>query len=108
MTAHTRPAPRRITDLTSYGSSVERLPYWARSTTPIVRRHLGLYWRTVPPELRPFVWLYLTWVGLMAIGILFPPLFGFTMISFLASIMIVPFAMGLYAYVLLHIAVDAA
>jgi hypothetical protein len=107
---NSRPRPARIsiTDLSQYGSTTENLPYWARSTNPIVRRHLGLYWRTVPPEMRPFYIMYGTWVVLMVICVAIPPLFGFTMISFLASIMIVPLTMLLYAHVLLHVAIESA
>lgn len=98
----------RLTDLSRYGDSTQRLPYWARSTNPIVRRHLGLYWRTVPPETRPFFLIYLVWVGIMVAGLLVPPLFGFTMLSFLASIMIIPVMMVIYAHVLLTIAINAS
>jgi len=98
----------KLTDLTQYKTTSERLPYWARSTNPIVRRHLGLYWRTIPPEIRPFLTIYLVWAGIMLVGMVFPPLFGFTMLSFLASIMIVPVMMVLYAHVLLSVAIDAA
>ena len=38
-------------------SPMHSLPYWARATNPIVRRHLGLYWRTLPPEFEP-IFLY--------------------------------------------------
>lgn len=99
---------KHLTEITEYESPEARLPYWARSTNPIVRRHLGLYWRTVPPELQPFVVIYAVWVVLMLIGIIAPPLFAFAMISFLASIMIIPFAMLLYGHVLLSIAIEAA
>ena len=93
---------------TEFENVQERLPYWARSTNPIVRRHLGLYWRTVPPELQPFGSIFLVWVVVMLSGILFPALFGFTMISFLASIMIVPFALITYAHVLWTISTEAS
>lgn len=96
------------TRFTEYIDTQERLPYWARSTNPIVRRHLGLYWRTVPPEIQPFLWIFFTWTVLMVLGILIPPLFSLTMISFLASIMIIPFAMALYGHVLVNIAVDSS
>jgi hypothetical protein len=108
MATKTQPVRPSITDLSQYGSTSERLPYWARSTNPIVRRHLGLYWRTVPPELRPFFIMFGTWVVLMILGVLIPPLFGFTMISFLASIMIVPLTLLLYGHVLLSVAIESA
>jgi hypothetical protein len=93
---------------TEFEDVQERLPYWARSTNPIVRRHLGLYWRTVPPELQPFAAIFMVWVVVMLSGILFPALFGFTMISFLASIMIIPFTLILYAHVLWTISTEAS
>jgi hypothetical protein len=96
------------TRFTEFEDVQERLPYWARSTNPIVRRHLGLYWRTVPPELQPFGAIFLVWVVVMVSGILLPALFGFTMISFLASIMIIPFALILYAHVLWTISTEAS
>ncbi|MGJ3237741.1 MAG: hypothetical protein ACFE0Q_03445 [Anaerolineae bacterium] len=98
----------RQTRFTEYSDTQEKLPYWARSTNPIVRRHLGLYWRTVPPEIRPFVVIFLFWVGVMTLGVIFPPVFGLAMISFLASIMIIPFAMAFYAHALVQIAIEAS
>lgn len=99
---------QRIIGLTTYQDTQQRLPYWARSTNPIVRRHLGLYWRTVPPEIEPFTTIFMVWTVVMLIGVLIPGLFSLIMISFLASIMILPFALMYYAYVLLGISVEAA
>lgn len=93
---------------TEFADVQERLPYWARSSNPIVRRHLGLYWRTVPPEFQPFISIYAVWVVVMLAGMLVPALFSFTMISFLASIMVMPFALLTYGHVLLTIGVDSA
>jgi hypothetical protein len=98
----------RIVELTSFKDSQERLPYWARSTNPIVRRHLGLYWRTVPPELEPFTMIFMVWVVVMVIGTIIPSLFSMIMISFLASIMVIPFAALYYANILINIAIEAA
>ena len=100
------PPPR--SRFTEYTDNQRRLPYWARSTNPIVRRHLGLYWRTIPPEMQPFIVIFVTWVVLLGSGILFPPLLSLTMISYLASIMIIPFAVMLYGHVLVNIAIEAA
>mgnify|MGYP000486178844 CR=1 FL=1 len=96
------------TRLTEFVDPQEKLPYWARSTNPIVRRHLGLYWRTVPPEIQPFIVIFMTWVGLIAFGMIFPPFLSVAMISYLAAIMIIPFTMALYAHVLLNIAIDSS
>lgn len=110
MTVNVKSAAARIrnhADLTEFADPQERLPYWARSTNPIVRRHLGLYWRTVPPEIKPFMWIYLVWVVIMLASVILPALFSLTMISYLASIMVIPFAMLLYGHVLLTVAIDA-
>jgi hypothetical protein len=109
MAVQTKPAiVQRKPRFTEFENVQERLPYWARSSNPIVRRHLGLYWRTVPPELQPFGSIFLVWVVVMVSGILLPALFGFTMISFLASIMIVPFALAVYAHILWTISTEAS
>lgn len=107
MVTKSRPV-NALTDIEAYGDNSDRLPYWARSTNPIVRRHLGLYWRTVPPDTRPFITFYLMWLVVMAAGMAFPSLFSLTMLSFLASIMIIPVMMVLYAHLLVTIAINAA
>lgn len=109
MAVNTTPAnvPKK-SRFTEYTDTQERLPYWARSTNPIVRRHLGLYWRTIPPEVQPFVVIFTIWSVLLGVGVLFPPLLSLTMISYLASIMIIPFAMMLYGHVLITIAMEAS
>lgn len=99
---------REISRDGTYQNAEAKLPYWARSTNPIVRRHLGLYWRTVPPETRPFVVIYATWCAILGLGMLFPALLSLTMISFLAAIMIVPLAMLLYGHVLLTVSIQTA
>lgn len=109
MVANTSPAKVTPTSrFTEYIDNQERLPYWARSTNPIVRRHLGLYWRTIPPELNPFVIIFSVWAVLLLLGMLFPPLFSITMITYLASIMIIPIAMLVYGHVLITIAIDSS
>lgn len=85
-----------------------KLPYWARSTNPIVRRHLGLYWRTVPPELRPLITGFLVWAALVLIGILIPGVVELTLMVYLASIMVMPVMMIYYAHVLLTITINSA
>lgn len=109
MAVNTTPAnvPKK-SRFTEYTDTQERLPHWARSTNPIVRRHLGLYWRTIPPEVQPFVVIFTIWSVLLGVGVLFPPLLSLTMISYLASIMIIPFAMMLYGHVLITIAMEAS
>ena len=94
--------------MTEVGEAEQRLPYWARSQNPIVRRHLGLFWRTVPPDIQPFVMIIGVWGVILASGIFLPNLFAVTMISFLASIMIIPVAMLIYGHILLNVTIEAA
>lgn len=95
-------------ELTPFSSSTEYLPYWARSTNPIVRRHLGLYWRTIPPDIQPFLMILGVWLVLFTVGVLLPFFLDFAMISFLASLMVLPIAALYYGYMLLAVAVEAA
>lgn len=90
------------------GQAEQRLPYWARSKNPIVRRHLGLYWRTVPPDAQPFLIIFGVWSFIMLSGVVLPGLFAISMISFLASIMVIPVAFVMYAQVLLTVTIEAA
>jgi hypothetical protein len=97
---------RKVThfdDADDYNSAQKRLPYWARSTNPIVRRHLGLYWRTVPPQIEPFLTIFGVWAGLIAIGILIEGIFGVIMLTFIASLLVIPVALFIYGRVLLRV-----
>ncbi len=107
MTVKSPPHPMQ-SKFTPVENRTERLPYWARSTNPIVRRHLGLYWRTIPPDVQPFLMILGIWLGLMGVGTLFPVFLDFAMISFLASLMVLPFAGVYYGYTLVSIASEAA
>lgn len=84
-----------------------RLPYWARSTNPIVRRHLGLYWRTVPPELRPILLTVGVWIAIILAGVAVPAVLDLTLMLFLASLIIMPGAVLLFGHILLTIAISA-
>lgn len=94
------------------------LPYWARSTNPIVRLHLGLYWRTLPPQIAPILIIAICWSILILSAAFLPHALNVSLpivlLSMLAmplivlSILIMPFVILLYAHVLLTISVDAA
>jgi ABC-type Na+ efflux pump permease subunit len=94
--------------LTPVEPAAERMPYWTRSTNPIVRRHLGLYWRTLPPEVRPVLQALAVWSGLLLAGALIPAtpfLIGSVII---VSLFVLPVALFTYAHVLVHIAINAS
>jgi len=88
--------------------SANRVPYWARSTNPIVRRHMGFNWRTVPPEIRPILIGFGTWLAIYMIGIFIPFIQGITMMFVLASWIIMPFAWFAHVHILLSVASRAA
>ncbi|MCU0511417.1 MAG: hypothetical protein MUE40_02490 [Anaerolineae bacterium] len=88
--------------------SASRVPFWARSTNPIVRRHLGLNWRTIPPEIRPFVTGYAAWAVVFAVGMVLPFVHLVTATLVIASMILLPFVALLYAHVLVSIAITAA
>lgn len=99
---------RRLAQLTPITPAEESLPYWSRSTNPIVRRHLGLYWRTLPPELRPVLLISLAWVGIMLLNALVPSLANYTLVTVVVSLVIIPAAALVYGHILLTVAIQSA
>lgn len=87
---------------------MERLPYWARATNPIVRRHLGLYWRTLPPEVEPVLYITGGWFALLLLGLFFPFVSDIATVVIVVSILIIPIAMFFYVRALLSIAANSA
>lgn len=94
-------------DFSQFTPTYERLPYWARSTNPIVRRHLGLYWRTIPPELQPFIRITLLWLGLLLLDVVLPlelPLVFVPAIAFsVGALIALPIALYYYGMLLARI-----
>lgn len=84
------------------------VPYWARNTNPIVRRHLGLGGHTVPPALQPIMVIFGVWALILLFGLIWQPIVHVTLLLFLASIMLVPVSMVLYAHILFTVAKTAA
>jgi hypothetical protein len=94
--------------LTILEDSANRVPRWARSTNPIVRRHMGFNWRTVAPELRPMLYGFLFWTLIFVIGTFVPLVQSVMMMVLLASWIIMPFAWLVYGHILLQVAIRAA
>jgi len=86
----------------------ELLPTWAQSTNPIVRRHLGLYWRTLPPELGPLLGWNAAWAAAFGLVGLWPALQDTLLILLILSFVALPLALLAYGHILLTIARDAA
>lgn len=84
------------------------LPAWAKSSNPIVRRHLGLYWRTLPPEVGPLLGWNLGWGGAFISVGLWPALQDMLLILLILSLIALPLALLGYGHILLTIARDSA
>lgn len=94
--------------ITMMERAANRVPYWARSTNPIVRRHLGLNWRTLPPQVRPLLIGVGIWALILFIGIILPIVRDTAAMLFLSSIIVLPVTALLYGHILITIAVTAA
>jgi hypothetical protein len=95
--------------LTPIEPASERLPYWTRSTNPIVRRHLGLYWRTLPPEVRPILWGLAGWSVFLILGTwLFPSMLYFALIFLIVSMIVIPVMTVWYAKVMFDVATQSS
>lgn len=86
----------------------KRLPEWARRSNPIVRRHLGIYWKTLLPEARPLLTMYGFQVAMIALSYPFPILFDLAMPMITASIILLPMALIVYARLLYAIGTSSA
>lgn len=94
--------------LTPVEPAAERLPFWSRSTNPIVRRHLGLYWRTLPPELQPVLRIVLVWIALLIGGVLVFDVLQVALVFLIVSFVVLPVLTLWYAHLLIEIAVRSA
>lgn len=84
------------------------LPDWARRSNPVVRRHLGIYAKTIPPQVRPLVQLFLVQAGAILLTIPLPFIFNVTLPLITVSILILPIAVYFYGQVLASLGADAA
>lgn len=89
-------------------SPMDTLPYWARATNPIVRRHLGLYWRTLPPELEPILYTTGFWMAALLLGIIFPFITDLATTVIVVSVLVVPVGMIFYLRSLFSIAANSS
>ncbi len=89
-------------------SPMDTLPYWARATNPIVRRHLGLYWRTLPPEFEPIFYICGFWALALFAGIIFPFVTDLATTVIVVSVLVVPVGMIFYLRALCSIAANSA
>ena len=107
MTTNVNQADLRIEEVDDR-SPMDSLPYWARATNPIVRRHLGLYWRTLPPEFQPIFYITGIWIAMLVIGIFLPFVTDFATMLIVVSVLIIPLGIIFYVRSLFSIAVNSA
>ncbi|GAB1422195.1 hypothetical protein MASR2M15_24110 [Anaerolineales bacterium] len=88
--------------------AMERLPYWARSTNPIVRRHLGLYWRTLPPVLRPIALSLVGWTIVLLSTIPIPFVWEIILPMMVLALLSMPVVFLLFGHILLTVALTAS
>lgn len=86
----------------------QRLPTWARRSNPIIRRQLGMYWKTILPEADVLVKLVLVQIALVALSLPWPFLFDLALPTITAALLLFPIALYLYAHILLAIGTAAA
>lgn len=84
------------------------LPRWARRSHPVVRRQLGLNWRTLAPEYGTLLRIYLFQVLLIAATYLLPFIFNIIVPLNIAFILFLPLALIAYGYCLYQIAAVAS
>lgn len=84
-----------------------QFPPWARRSHPIVRRHLGRYWRVMTPQIEPVVQWYLIQAGIVLLTYPIPFLFTLILPVVLVSVGLLPFAFYYYAQTLFALASDA-
>lgn len=83
--------------LTRKSADMDRqLPEWARRTNPVVRRHLGAYWKTLPPDLGLIVRLFTLQTLFILIAYVFPILFTIVMPTVTVSLVLLPGALIIY------------
>ncbi len=108
MTADASPRSSSPQPLAGEPSAMQSLPYWARATNPIVRRHLGLYWRTLPPEFEPIFYICGFWIALLVIGIFVPFVTDLATTVIVVSVLVIPVGAIFYARALISIAGNSA
>lgn len=102
----TSSAPTPLRAWKDYRPAIDRhLPAWARRSDPIVRRHLGIYWKILPLETDLILRLYLIQVGMVAVSVILPLLLPMMFIMLPVSLVLLPFLLFAYGRVLVSIGV---
>lgn len=86
----------------------QRLPVWARRSNPIVHRQLGMYWKTILPEVDVLARLIGIQIALIALTLPLPFLFDLALPTITAALLLLPMALYAYAHILFAIGSAAA
>ncbi|NWG16026.1 MAG: hypothetical protein HXY41_05265 [Chloroflexi bacterium] len=84
-----------------------RLPHWARRSNPIIRRQLGMYWKTILPEIGGLAKIVVVQVGLVLLTLPWPFLFDLALPTITAALLLFPIALFLYGQILAAIGFNA-
>lgn len=84
------------------------LPPWARRSHPIVRRHLGVFWRVLPPQADVITRNAFLFSLIVLVTIAVPFLYTVLLPLSLLSLAILPFALIFYARALYDLATDSS
>ena len=80
-----------------------RLPFWARRSNPIVRRHLGIHWKVLPLESDLLIRLLLIQMAVIVVSIPLPILLPLLFTILPVSLVILPFVLFSYGQLLLRV-----
>lgn len=106
---------RTSTDITAFTTLLRRnevtldqhLPEWARRSNPIVRRHLGVFWKMMPMEIGPLVRIVGLQVGALLLSFPTPFVFELSMLLMFTlipvSISLMPLTLIFYSRVIFEI-----
>jgi hypothetical protein len=84
------------------------LPAWARRSNPIVRRQLGIYWKTLPLEVSYWLRVVGIEIVIVIVAVFAPALYTFIMPVVTVSVLLIPFVFYTYGQVLFRVATQAA
>lgn len=88
----------------SYVPALDRhLPTWARRSNPIVRRHLGIYWKILPLEIDVLLRIYGVQAVIVLVSIPLPIVLPLMFTLLPVSLVMLPFLAVAYVRVLAHI-----
>ncbi len=84
-----------------------RLPQWARRSDPIVRRHLGIYWKMLPLETDLLARIFLIQTAFILISIVVPIVLPLVFTLLPVSLTMLPFVFIAYGRTLVSVGVFA-